>query len=460
MSRNKDGVVYDPGKRGLLKNPAFLIVCVLVAVTPLMRGAVNEWAKTVIQILVALGWIVLVLETLRSNGGLKRSSRSRGKQSHATQNGNSSSQPPDSNNSRSGAFRKGFSARQLFWYAAVPCVVFGVWSAVMSPHPALAIQGLVMLVTYLGFFFLVTESVRTRGEQRALVWVTVGTAVFLCVVGLLELYGALVFSWWDYAAETRNAYSDSLTGVYVNRSHMAGFLEMAIPVLLAMFLTRSRPVEWRTLMILGVVFLLVCQALTLSRGGWAGTAGALVFMAVVLLLKKGFAHKRLIGFIVGGTLATAVVVIASTTVVERVTTLIRQDMDDTLKGRYLIWAGAMDLIKNNLVSGTGPGTFTVAFPPYQKPGLANLPRYAHNDYLQFTADKGILVIPLMLWLLYLFFRSGFKKFQSPSRQTSGIALGCMAAVVAILIHSYSDGNLQIPANALLFTTLTALTLKK
>jgi hypothetical protein len=48
---------------------------------------------------------------------------------------------------------------------------------------------------------------------------------------------------------------------------------------------------------------------------------------------------------------------------------------------------------------------------------------------------------------------------SRSRQTSGIALGCMAGVVAILIHSYSDGNLQIPANALLFTTLSALSLK-
>jgi O-antigen ligase len=329
----------------------------------------------------------------------------------------------------------------------------------MSPHPALAVQGLVMLFTYLGFFFLVMASVRTREEQRALVWVIAGTAGFLCVVGLLELYDVLVFSWWDYAAETRNAYSDSLTGVYVNRSHLAGFLEMAIPLLMAMFLTRSRPVEWRTLMILAVVFLLVCQALTLSRGGWAGTAGALVFMAVVLLLKKGFAHKRLIGFIVGGTLAAAVVVIASTTVVDRVNTLIQQDMEDNLEGRYRFWDGTIDLIKDNLISGTGPGTFTVAFPPYQKPGQAKLPRYAHNDYLQFTADAGILFIPLMLWLLYLFFKTGFKKFQSRSRQTSGIALGCMAAAIAILIHSYSDGNLHIPANALLFTTLTALVLK-
>jgi hypothetical protein len=33
--------------------------------------------------------------------------------------------------------------------------------------------------------------------MRALVWVIAGTAGFLCVAGLLELYDVLVFAWWD-----------------------------------------------------------------------------------------------------------------------------------------------------------------------------------------------------------------------------------------------------------------------
>jgi O-antigen ligase len=89
-----------------------------------------------------------------------------------------------------------------------------------------------------------------------------------------------------------------------------------------------------------------------------------------------------------------------------------------------------------------------------------LPRYAHNDYLQFVADAGILFVPLLLWLLFLFFRAGFAKIKSRSRQTSGIALGGMAAAVAMLIHSLSDGNLRIPANALLFTAVAALVMGK
>jgi hypothetical protein len=417
-----------------MKNPAFLIVCVMIAAAPLFRGSVHAWAQTVIQAMVALGGIVLVLEAMRSKAGRKRSSR------------------------RSSL--KGFTTRELLVYVAAPCAVLGGWSAVMSPHPALAFQGLLMLMTYLGFFFLVAVSVRTREEQRALVWVIAGTAGFLCVVGLLELYDVLAFAWWDYTPEVGASYhADSLTGAYVNRNHMAGFLEMAIPVMLVMFLTRSRPVEWKIGLICLALFLVVCQALTLSRGGWAGTAGALVFMAVVLLLKKGFAHKRLVGYLLAGIVVTAAIVMASTPVVQRIMTLTQGDMEDNIAHRLNLWEGTRHMIADNPAAGTGPGTFETAYPPYQQPGYTVLARYAHNDYLQFTADTGILFIPLMLWLLYLFFKTGFKKFQSRSRQTSGIALGCMAAAIAILIHSYSDGNLHIPANALLFTTLSALVLK-
>jgi len=354
----------------------------------------------------------------------------------------------------------GMADRRLWWVIG-PVAALGVWSTVMSPHPALALQGLIMLATYLGFFYLVVVSVRSRTEQRALVWVVVGTAAFLCVVGLLKRFDILVFAWWDYAPELRKDHGATrLSGVYVNANHMAGFLAMAIPMMLGMFLTRSRPPEARIGMIALALFLIVCQSLTLSRGGWTGTAVALVFMALVLLFKKGFVHKRLVATLLVMVTVTALIVMASTPVVQRITTLTQGEIEDSLTGRLTYWAGTKAMIADNLAAGTGPGTFTVAFPPYQVPGLAVLPRYAHSDYLQFPAETGILAIPVMLWLLYTFFRTSFTRLKSRSRQTQGITLGTMAAVLAILIHSYSDGNLQIPANALLFTALTAAALRK
>jgi O-antigen ligase len=431
-----------------LKNPVFIVVCLLIAVSPLMRGAVHAWAQTVIQAMVALGGIGLLLESLlRDRTGPPGTAEP-------------SAVPAVVRGKRTvRLIQKGYTARQLVLFVGIPCAALAMGSAVLSPHPVLVIEGLLLLATYLGFFFLVVLTVRSRQEQRILVWVIVWTAVGLGMIGMLEQFDLLVFPWWDYTRELVRDYSaTSLTGVYVNRNHMAGFLEMAIPLMLALFLIRSRSREERFGMIGLALFLIVCQALTLSRGGWAATAGALIFMAGVLLLKKGFAHKRMVGVLGAGCVILAVMAAASTPVVERAATLTQGEIKDNIAGRLTYWEGTWRLIADNWPAGTGPGTFTAAFPPYQVPGLMALPRYAHNDYLQFMADVGILFIPLLIWLLFLFFRAGFAKLRSRSRQTSGIALGGMAGVTAILIHSFFDGNLHIPANALLFTAFSALVL--
>jgi hypothetical protein len=78
------GPGLSPLPRKLMKNPAFLIVCVMIAAAPLFRGSVHAWAQTLIQAMVALGGIVLVLEAMRSKGGRKRSSRSSSLKGFAT----------------------------------------------------------------------------------------------------------------------------------------------------------------------------------------------------------------------------------------------------------------------------------------------------------------------------------------------------------------------------------------
>lgn len=405
----------------IYKNLSLSIVCIIVAVAPMLRGAVHLWAETLIQIAVLIGLIPLLLENMLT---------ARVQKEHST---------------------------KMVWYIVLPCALLGIFSTLFSSNSALAMEGLMMLLTYLAFFYLVFESIRTRQDQRILVWVIIGTAFFLCIIGLLKRFDILLFPWWDYAGELKeNHGSTSLSGVYVNRNHMAGFLEMSIPLILGLFLTRSRSLEVRIRMILLTLFLIICQVLTLSRGGWAATVGAMVFMMLTLLLMKGFQQKRLLITIAVGVVVVTLIILVSTPVVQRITTLTEKDMEDNISGRLIYWASTWNMIQDNILTGTGPGTFTEASPAYLKPGLAVLPLYAHNDYLHFIADSGIFVIPLMLWLVGLFFRTGFRKLKSRSRQTTGIILGCMASVVAILIHSFSDFNLHIPANITLFTTITAL----
>ena len=83
--------------------------------------------------------------------------------------------------------------------------------------------------------------------------------------------------------------------------------------------------------------------------------------------------------------------------------------------------------------------------------------FAHNDYLEFVAENGIIGggalilagIGLVVWLAAMWRRrrGSFAK---------GIGLGAMLGVTALLIHGFTDFNLQITANAVYFTTLAML----
>jgi len=73
------------------------------------------------------------------------------------------------------------------------------------------------------------------------------------------------------------------------------------------------------------------------------------------------------------------------------------------------------------------------------------------------ANAGIVGGLLGAWFLALLFWQGAKSLQA-SRGTLDLALhiGALAACIGILIHSFSDFNLHIAANALLFLLLATL----
>ncbi len=396
---------------------ALSIICTLIVFAPLARGAVHPWATTLIQIGVLLAAICLVIEKLPDNRiTLPRSPMNR---------------------------------------PIAALVILVLLSTAFSPHKAFAVEGVFLLLTFVAAYYVTVASVRNRKQQRILVYVIVSTAAMLAVIGMLKRFDPTLFPWWTYP-DVGSTSQTSVTGPYVNRNHLAGFLEMAIPLLLVLFITRSRTMETKFALIVLALFLITTQAFTLSRGGWTSTLAAILFLAAVLVFRNDAVHRKVVVTITVGVMVIAIIVLSSFPVVQRITTLTQQDPIDNLDGRMRIWQGTVHQIADHPWLGTGPRTFALAYPAYQVPGDISLPLFAHNDYLQFTAENGIWFIPILIYASVCFFKAEFHKLRSPSRQKSGLALGAMAGGVAILVHSLSDFNLNIPANALLFTVIVAL----
>jgi O-antigen ligase len=179
-------------------------------------------------------------------------------------------------------------------------------------------------------------------------------------------------------------------------------------------------------------------------------------MAIALVTNRHFRNKRLIAALAGGFLAVVLVVLASTPVVERIRTFEQKKEIPNLSARVTVWNGVVDMILDYPLLGTGPGTFATVFTQYQPQGLLYRNFMAHNDYLHFTSELGLPFFAIIVWIIIVLYKKGFQKLKNPSRLVRGITVGAMSGITAILIHSISDFNLHIPANALLFTVLAAL----
>jgi O-antigen ligase len=83
--------------------------------------------------------------------------------------------------------------------------------------------------------------------------------------------------------------------------------------------------------------------------------------------------------------------------------------------------------------------------------------YAHDDYVEAVAETGLVGAVLILSALALFLRLAFRRWGRPTRSQGdwirfGAALGCCG----LLVHSFLDFNLHIPANAAWFAVLAGI----
>jgi O-antigen ligase len=110
----------------------------------------------------------------------------------------------------------------------------------------------------------------------------------------------------------------------------------------------------------------------------------------------------------------------------------------TLGGRLLFLKQTPPLIEKYAAFGCGLGGFESAFFRTKDILPGHIVDYAHNDYVQLLVELGIIGFVILAVLIGGVFRKAIR--------TEHIA--CVGALSAILLHSFFDFNLYIPANAM------------
>ncbi len=120
----------------------------------------------------------------------------------------------------------------------------------------------------------------------------------------------------------------------------------------------------------------------------------------------------------------------------------------------------MTMIGQFPLFGVGFGAFGGVYQAYDTTGMEYALVHAHNDYLEFLSELGVLGFGLLAFVAGLLLFKTFRMWMTRRHpELKGLALGGLASAAAILTHSMTDFNLQIPANALTFSVILALTMK-
>ncbi|MFC1488330.1 O-antigen ligase family protein [Thermodesulfobacteriota bacterium] len=330
-------------------------------------------------------------------------------------------------------------------------------STLFSEHRRTSFWSFILLLNYLTLFYLVIHTFRSRSRIRQLAYVIIGIAVFLSVFGMIKQSGANPFPWWDYTDINLNPDLAAASSTYGNPNHYAGFLVMAIPLALGLLTIGIRGASFFLMFSLALI-LLSALILSGSRGGWGSAFVGMVVIGTIVLTSPPYRQTKYFYLLFAGMTILLLVALSSTSVVLDLRSFGSLEGDPSLLSRASVWKNTFKMITDYPLLGSGPGTFALIFTQYQPVGTGLPVRYyyAHNDYLQFTAEVGLLLSVIIGWIIFSFFKTGFRKLKNHSRLINGITIGGLGAISAILVFSIVDFNLHIPANALLFTVIAAI----
>ena len=325
------------------------------------------------------------------------------------------------------------------------------------------------LVAMLIYFAAALAFINTTERLRAVANTIIILGFAMAVVGIIQYFSGDGRALWLRESPQAVPFAS-----FINRHHFGALMEMTLGLTLGLIYTNGVGSEKRPLYLFAVIVMGVALVLTSSRGALLSFFGLLTFLTLAVFArrskrnsadesgasKKAVSANRLA--LIGGGTGLILIIFATVWLLGGDSSLLRGlgatgGAGDVSSGRLQFWQTTLLMIRDFPFLGVGLNAFGVAYTRYDAMNGYFRIEQAHNDYLQVSAEAGIVGLVLVLAFIFLLFGRGWQVFSTSSdRARRGIALGALAGCFGILIHSFFDFPLRTPSNLLTFLILVAL----
>ncbi len=338
----------------------------------------------------------------------------------------------------------------------VPSSTEAAWLALLPPLAVFVVAG-----------FLASR------QLLALMQVFLGIAVGQALLGLIQ-YGDGVGSVFRFG---NTLMGGSASGTYINRNHLAGLLEMALPVALALLVAtvghgvprysghgrRKRTLRQRLARfsvnrinqatLYGATALAILLGLVFTRSRAGISLAMLGILLCTALFSTRLGGRNAYGLI--GSFTAVGVGLAGLIGLAPVWSRFAYS-DPIEDGRWRIFDATLQAVGEFFPLGSGGGTFEDVLRRFHPADFLGVTiNRAHNDYLEWLLEFGLAAgLLIAVWLVF-YLRQWVRVWKRGEwMPLRFVQVGAGIALLLMMLHTLVDFNLRIPANAI-FTALLA-----
>jgi O-antigen ligase len=339
-----------------------------------------------------------------------------------------------------------FSPSRAALTRAVLPVAGPIGFAPISVDPAAHVLWLLTLAGCAAAFFLVRDlAFRLQNRFFLVILPLLAVATLEALLGLFQVANG----------------ADQAIGSYSSRDHYCCILELALPISITLglfyFSRRTAGSIWPVLQAAACwtmsALLTLGIFLSLSRAGWVDSLLSVLVLFLLILFPRLPSNAWRLA--ITGTLLLVLAALFLFATPEAMLTRLAGTLSPESEGRLYIWRELAPLLHDFRWFGTGLMGFDPTFLKYQAFVNARRIDFAHNDFLQYLIELGLVgFLPLLAsvgGIIWPLARGSWPRPGSNSRSEMRVlVIGCVASVFALFLHSLVDFNLYVPANVFAF----------
>lgn len=303
-------------------------------------------------------------------------------------------------------------------------------------YPNIAIDGFSFDVEFIAFGLLMPFVADPRKMLNYL-YCAVAVSIFIGLDGVVEyiLKVPIPSNWTDVNEHVRTR----VFSVLKSPAELGAHMELILPITFALWFVDTNRIR-RIVYLVGGVCCLASFVVTFDRGSWMG------FGIAILLVSIAYERRFLwilIPLCIAGYFVPAIH--------HRVTDLFHSVyfVKSAQGGRLMLWGQAFNEMAINPLFGVGLGHYGGTVATSHSYSL-----YSDNYYAKVLGESGLVGLVLFLAMQVSLVREFAQTVVRPSTGALRLlALGALAGMISILIHSFVENLFEYPATASFYFVL-------